>query len=276
MPDVFLAQLPLLGIVDSIGEAVANAIKGIIDFVVGALLKLVGAALLGLVQEFLAPMLLYTPAVVKDESFVMQNGFIDQSPYITTTIDDFYQRSLIISGGLVGLSVAVSAVMMMLGFLPALRDAARDNFSRLILFAPAAFLAPYILQLIINVNSLLYAIPCPQGPDGCLDMEWGDAFDLNFSAFSGGDMVNVATGLAMIITALALLYSMIYFAARFAVIVLVAAISPLMFVGMAFNFSRPMAAKLFSTFTSAVFYQFFGLVVMKLGLTLMRAAQASP
>jgi hypothetical protein len=254
-------QIPLLGIVQAIADAIGDVIKGLVEWVVGFVINLIASALLDLVLAILGPMVLYTPAVVDDPSFVVSNGFVSVDPVITDEIHEFYQRSLAIAAGLVGLSVAISAVMLMLGFIPSLKDAAKDNFSRLILLAPAAFVAPYILQMIINVNGLLNLIPCPQGPTDCLSIETAAYFSIG----SGNPL---ADGIGKLITAVALLFSIVYFAARYAVIILVAAISPLMFVGMAFNFSRPMATKLFSTFNSAVFYQFFGLTILKIGLDL--------
>lgn len=258
---VLSAQLPLLGIVQAIADAIGDVIKGLVEWTVGFVLNLIATALLDLVLALLKPMVLYTPAVVNDESFVVSNGFVAMDPNITGEINTFYQRSLAISAGLIGLSVALSAVMLMLGFIPSLKDAAKDNFSRLVLLAPAAFVAPYILQMIINVNALLNLIPCPSGPVDCLTMP-------NSAYFSVGSGNPLSEAIGKLITAVALLFSIIYFAARYAVIILVAAISPLMFVGMAFNFSRPMAMKLFSTFNSSVFYQFFGLTILKIGLDL--------
>ncbi|MHB8634403.1 MAG: hypothetical protein ACYDBQ_10660 [Thermoplasmatota archaeon] len=266
----------LLGIFDPLASALADALKGSVDFVVGSLLKLVGAALLGLVKQFMAPLLLYTPAVVPDSSFVLQNGFIDRSSYITATIHEFVQRSLWLSGSLIALGIAVSALLMTTGFWPTLADAARDNLRRLILLAPAALLAPYLLQFVINVDALLYAVPCPHGPSTCLDMDWGLVFQVDASAFASGDMVNAAIGMAMIVTALALLFGLLYLAARFAVIILIASVSPLLFAALAFHFSRPLASKALAAFTSSVFYQFFALVLLKVGLTLMQAAAQEP
>lgn len=255
------AQLPLLGIVQAIADAIGDVIKGLVEWIVGSIVNLIATALLDLVLAILGPMVLYTPAVVNDPSFVVNNGFVPIDTTITGEISDFYQRSLAISAGLIGLSVALSAVMLMLGFIPSLKDAAKDNFGRLVLLAPAAFVAPYILQMIININGLLDLIPCPHGPVDCLSLS-------NASYLSIGSGNPLADGIGKLVTAVALLFSIIYFAARYAVIILVAAISPLMFVGMAFNFSRPMAMKLFSTFNSAVFYQFFGLTILKIGLDL--------
>lgn len=254
--------LPLLsigGFLEGIGEAIVNGFLLILQTLARSLISLELLMLedLALKTPAIGPRWFDTPLVVDIPGITGPGGIIN----------DFYTKtfSLVLLGS--GIAILLSGLMLLLGFMPRWRAAALENLVRAPVFLFLAMAAPWLLQFFIDANSVLVTVGFA-GEEEYQEMQ-GKLWDGLFGVDSVGDEWGQLIGL--LVAGVALLLVLLELATRYGVVIFIGAISPLVIMGLAFNFTRGFSTKALQLFIGAVFFQGFAAIALRLMLEIVVA-----
>lgn len=254
-----LLAFSLTGFLEKLVEGVVNGFL--------LLLQLIARGLLQLELTISEDLVLRTPAIGPhwfDSPFVVDIPGISGPDGI---IHHFYRQTMnvVLLGTALGLFI--SAIMLVAGFMPNWRAAAKENLLRTPLFLVMALMAPWFLQFFIDLNTMLVGIGFP---DSATYVDLRDSLWDNLLAPRDlGDQFGQLIGL--LVAAIALLIVMLELATRYGVILFIGAISPLVIMGLAFNFTRGFATKALKLFIAVVFFQGFTAIAIRLMLEVVVA-----
>src|SRR5688572_21691425 len=254
-----------------LGMDIVSWIAGNLDFqflgILGSIKRAFQEALLFLARTFwvsfltlelyvLKPLVLRTPVPLPISFFSGHADHIYYDPAISGPdglIHEFYEKTSVLAGFAMTLGLLFSGFMLGLGITSETWLAtAKENLRRLIFLSPLIYLSIYMLQFVAELSAIVTSFFLDEAAYNDFLLELPQLI-INPGTPKFSDEVGLIIGLCM--TSLVLFLVLLELVARFAIMVFIPAISPLLFALLIFNWTRPMAHSALKLYVTAAFFQ---------------------
>ena len=266
-----IGHLPHFGLM-GIKESLTQAFQEAMFF----LARTFWVSFLTLELYVLKPLVLQTPVPTGFSFFTGNDAYLYYDPSISGPdgiIHQFYEKTSILAGFSLTLGLIFSGLLLGMGIAnDNWMAAARDNLRRLLFTAPFIYLSLYMLQFVAELSALTTSMFLDEQTYNNFLLELPQLI-INPGTPKFSDEVGLIIGISM--TSIVLFLVLLELVARFAIMVFIPAISPLLVALSIFHWSRPMAQSALRLYVTAAFFQPALAICLNFTMTLVLAMRSN-